>query len=298
MKTEKTVNSREDMFVDEKVFLKYIPNFSNGITDKMHPEYGGLSNNARIGISAPVQTNRINVIFSKEELDILAVEFNDPTLVNNNSKFWKEFLVDELGMPVSIFPIYLKKEGMMLNKRFPSDYVYIKILKDSNIVGEGINNAKAIGAKFALIEEKDQFKKEETDRSEIKKAFKLYDKYEENEEVLRYLLSCVGKVAPMSAKLDFIQNEAWKEMNAKPTQFYGFLDDENLDIKIKVESFLRYKLINKVNSLYFFDKGKPIALDGDKNDVNGAAKFFASGIGQEEFLALKARLDIILKKEK
>jgi hypothetical protein len=284
-----------EIFVDEKVFVRYIPNFSNGITEKEHPEYGGLSNNARIGICAPVSTRKINKIFSVEELEALAKAFNDETIVNNDSDFWKEYVTDKYGMSSSIFPIVLKKEGAMYNKKDPTDFIHIRVLEDSESVGNGIQNAKERGCKFAMIKEKDQFKKEKLDISSAKAAFKLYNKYEENENVLRYLLSNLGKPVSLSTGGEFLQTEAWKEMNASPVMFAAVLGDEHLEIKIDITSLLRFKLINKVNSLYYFEKGEPIMLDGETNDMDGAARYLKSGIGQEMFLTLKAKLKILTK---
>lgn len=287
--------TRSDLFVKERVFVRYVPNFINGITDKTHPEYGGLSNNARIGICAPVSTRRINKLFTEAELEILAKEFNDPTLMNNDSDFWKEFVTDKHGMSKSIFPIFLKKEGMMLTKEEPLDFIYIRILEDSDSIATSFEDAKVRGSKFAMIKEKDQFKKEIIDKESTKKAFKLYEKYEDNMPVLRYLLNNIGKSVNATAEPGFIQNEAWKKMTDSPNMFSGILGDALLEQKIKLTAFLRFKLINKVNSLYYFEDGAIIALDGDKNDIDGAAKYFESGIGQEQLLMLTAKLAILTK---
>lgn len=294
------MQTRNELFVDEKVFLKYIHNHSNGISDKTHPEYGGLSNNARVGISAPVSTRRINIIFTPEELALLAAEFNDPTLVNNDSDFWKEYLTDKYGMSKSIFPIFLKKEGAMYNKMNPVDFIYIRILEDSASVGNSIDNAKALGLKFAMVKESDQFKKEKSTIHESKKAFKLYNKYEDDEKVLRYLLGNTKKQKQVSltSTIDFLQTEAWKEMTDNPTYFSLVLGDERLKEKMSLHEFLRYKLINKVNNLYYFEDGRSISLDSTMNDVDGAAAYLNSGIGQEEYLALNAKLDVLSKPSK
>lgn len=287
--------TRESMFRDEKVLLRYVPNFSNGITEKTHPEYGGLSNNARIGICAPILSGRINDIFSDEELEILAKELNEPTLIHKTSDFWKEFVTDKHGMSNSIFPIMLRKEGAIFNKKNPVEYIYIKILKDSELVGNSIKNARELGVKFALIEEKDQFKKEKEDILNSKRAIKLYVKYEDNEEVLRYLLTNSSKTPSSAVDIEFLQTEAWKEMNSKPTLFAKILGDELLEVKVKMSQFLKYKLITKMNNLYYMEKGEAIALDGEVNDIDGAARFFSSGLGQEKLLHLDARLEAIKK---
>jgi hypothetical protein len=290
--------TRKEMFVDEKVFVKYLPDLSNGITDKTHPEYGGLSNNARIGICAPVSTRRINDIFSEDELRVLAEEFNDPTLVRGDSDFWKEYITDKYGMSQSIFPIFLKKEGALYNKKNPIDYIYIRVLEDSESLGGSVEEAKVKKCKFALIKEKDEFKKEKVDISSAKSAFKLYNKYDENEDVLRYLLSNISKPVSATVGLEFLQRESWKEMNARPVLFAKILEDEFLETKIKITHFLRYKLINKVNSLYYFEKGEPITFDGVVADMQGAASYLGSGVGQEALLSLEAKLAILTKKVK
>ena len=43
------------------------------------------------------------------------------------------------------------------------------------------------------------------------------------------------------------------------------------------------------------DKGEAIMLDGKVNDIDGAAEYFASGIGQEKLLGLEAKLNAIKK---
>lgn len=290
--------TKNEMFVNEKVFVKYLPDLSNGITDKTHPEYGGLSNNARIGICAPVSTRKINDIFSEAELKVLSEEFNDPTLVRGDSDFWKEYITDKHGMSQSIFPIFLKKEGALYNKKNPVDYIYIRVLEDSESLGSSIEDARVKKCKFALIKEKDEFKKETTDISAAKSAFKLYNKYDENEDVLRYLLSNISKPVSATVGLDFLQRESWKEMNARPVMFAKILSDEFLEVKIKIAQFFRYKLINKVNSLYYFETGEQISFDGVVADIEGAASYLASGVGQEALLSLEAKLKILTKKVK
>ena len=288
--------NKETLFVDEKVFVRYIPNFKNQITDKTHPEYGGLSNNSKVAITAPLIDNRIKSIFSEEELDALSKALNIPDLSSQFSDFWKEYVVDKHGMSNSIFPIFLKKEGLILNKKNPVDYIYIKILEDCPIIGESIADAKNKDLQFALIKESDEFKKEIFDINSKKKAWKLYEKFEEDVAALRFLISSLGKAPATFAKKDFLQKEAYKLMETKQKMFLAILDDEFLVEKIAVTEFLKYKLINKSNNLYYTEKGVPIALDGDKNDITGCAKYFASGIGQEEYLLLKNKVDILNKK--
>ena len=118
---------------DETVIVKFIPEFKNGITDKKHPLYGGFRSNASISIVAPLLKKRIDKIFTPEELKALSEALNGEDL-SPNAPFWREYRKDEYGMPKGEFPIFLKKEGAIFNKKNPLDYIKIRVLEDSNIV--------------------------------------------------------------------------------------------------------------------------------------------------------------------
>ena len=94
----------KNCLTEEKIFVKFIPNYLNGITDKTHPLHGGLSGNASIGIPAPIMNKRIQAIFTREELDFLGDELGED--LRPNSSFWREFRRDENNMLVDGFPIY------------------------------------------------------------------------------------------------------------------------------------------------------------------------------------------------
>lgn len=279
---------------EEKVFVKYIPNYVNSITDKTHPLYGGLSNNASIGIPAPVMTKRIGIIFSKEELEFLAEELNED--LRPNSKFWKEFRKDEGGMLVDGFPIYLRKEGAMLNKNNAMDYIKIRILEDSEIVANSVEQiTQKEGCRFVLISEKDVYKKEIANISTKQKAVKLFGKYEDNDEILRYVLKTFNKSVDSKHKSEFLQKEAWKISEDNAMAFIATLEDEHLKTKIKINDFINFKLINKSNNLYYDMEGKKLALDNEVNDILGAARFLDSGIGSEFRLGLEAKVKSLKK---
>lgn len=283
----------EGLLKDEKYFVKYVPDYSNGIMDKTHPEHGGMSNNASLGICAPLMERKIPLLFSKEELEFLAQEIGNEEVKNPNSDFWREFSLDEYGMTKSAFPIFLKKEGMMLNKIHAMDYIHIKILQDSNLVASSVAEAKQMKAKFVILKEADKFIAETANRKDTKTAFSLYYKYEENAKVLRYLLVTVGKSLANNASKDFIQNEAWAVMNKNQAQFVKILGDELLDVKVDITLFLRYKLISVAKGLYYDESGSKISMDNEVNDITGAAKFLNSGAGQEMYLSLKAKLQVM-----
>ena len=280
---------------DEKVFVKYLMDTSNGITDKKHTLHGGISNNASIGIPAPLLTKRINVIFSKEELAFLGSELSED--LSANSEFWTEYRRDKnTKMLKGDFPIYLKKEGAILNKLNPLDYIKIRILEDSSIVANSMEDAKQRkGCRFVLINEKDVYKREKAGISTKQKAVKLFGKYEEEASVLVYVLRLDNKSVPKNPDLEFLQNEAWKIMENNPESFVKIMEDKHLKTKIKLTDFIQYKLINKSSSLYYDLDGNKLALDGEINDLEGCVRYLDSGIGGEYRLGLEAKVKLIKK---
>ncbi len=284
----------KNCLTEEKVFVKYIPDYKNGITDRTHPLHGGLSNNASIGIPAPLLTKRIGIIFSKEELDFLGEELGED--LKPNSKFWKEFRKDEGGMLVDGFPIYLRKEGAIFNKNNAMDYIKIKILQDSEIIANSVDEiSHKVGCRFVLVSEKDVYKKEIANISVKQEAVKFFGKYEDNADVLKYVLRTFNKSIDSTHKIEFLQKEAWKISEDNPMAFIATLKDEHLHTKIKIVDFINYKLINKSNNLYYDITGKPLSLDGENNDLTGCARYLDSGIGGEFRLELEAKVKSLKK---
>lgn len=280
---------------DETVIVKFIPDFKNGITDKHHPLYGGLSSNASIAIPAPLLTNELKDIFTKEELEFLAKELNEDSLAPNSS-FWREFRKDEYGMPNGVFPIFLKKEGMLLNKKDALHYIYIKILENDPIIANSVQDTKnRAGCRFLLIKH-DQMHKEDLSKINSKKeAFKLHTKYEKNDRVLRYVLKSFNKSVAFNTTGDFLIKETWKLAEVASDLFVKTLEDPYLEAKILLDDAIRFKLVSKSNNLFYNLVGDPIALDGEANDYAGASKFLDSGAGQEMKLEIEAKIKVLSK---
>lgn len=281
---------------DEVVIVKFIPDYRNGITDKMHPLYGGFSSNASISIVAPLLTRKIEKIFTKEELEELSAALNGADL-SSTSEFWKEYAKDEYGMPKGNFPIFLKKEGAMFNKKNALDYIKIRILEKSNIVAESEKEIKNRSSeyRFVLIKHDDMHKEDLESISFSKAATKLHTKYEKDIKVLRHALKAFNKTTGFNSKIDFLQKETWKLVLAYPEQFVKALSDPLMESKIILDEALRYKLVSKSDKLFYTLSGESLKLDSDINDYEGAARFLDSGAGQEIRLALEVKINELEK---
>jgi hypothetical protein len=186
----------------------------------------------------------------------------------------------------------------MRKKSDPMDYIKIKILKDSEIVANSPSEIKNRRGqyRFVLIEQ-DQMHKEDLDVVSAKKAaMKLHDRYESDKDILRFVLKSFNKNVSYNSDLDFLVNETWKLVEIDPVRFRNLLSDEYLETKILVDKAVRYKLLNKANNLYYTASGDPVRLDGEANDYTGAAKYLASGAGQEMRLEFEAQIKNLEKK--
>ena len=129
-----------------------------------------------------------------------------------------------------------------------------------------------------------------------KQAVKLHSKYEDNPEVLAAVLRAFNKNAdPEKNTLEFLQNETWKLVETTPKLFVEAAQDEYIEEKILLYNLLSRNMISVANKLYFTKDGDALKLDGEKNDLEGAAKYLASGVGQELRLELEAKLRLMEK---
>lgn len=279
----------KNFLMQEKVFIKYLPDFSNGIEDKTHPLYGGLATRSYKGITAP-SPQKLNEIFSKEEFDFISEELGEK--ITARSDFWKEFKKDEFGNYVGIFPIYLKKEGDILFLDNVYDYIKWKILKNCPKVATSYEDAKnRAEVQFLMLKENELYKKDRLAISAKQNAYKLYGKYEDNEDVLRYILKTLNKSIDPKSKIDFLQKEVWKEMEKDINGFISIVEDPYLNTKIKINKFLMAGLINKHNGLFYGQNGEKLSLDGEVNDLDGTARYLESGIGSDFRLMCEAKLN-------
>lgn len=277
---------------DEKVIVQFISNTKNGILDKKHNLYGGLSNKAYIGISAP---RDIYNTFTSEELKELSEVLGEDLSVK--SDFWREYRVDEFGANNGVFPIALYKEGLFLNKNNPLDFIRIRTLEKSPLVAKNHKDARARASevRFVMLNQK-TIHAEDLSKMDVKmEAMQHYMKYQDKEEVLTYLLRSFGKGVSKDHSLDFLKKEAWKIMEFNTEAFNRTLSDKALVTKIEVEDFVKYGLITKHNGFYFNSDGDKLSLTGETNDIEGASRYLDSGLGKEMRLELKAKVKALKK---
>jgi hypothetical protein len=120
-------------------------------------------------------------------------------------------------------------------------------------------------------------------------AYKLYVKYEDDKQVLRYTLRNLGRNTNRTHKLDFLQSELHKELEKNPSLLVSIMGDEYLKTKVLLESCYEYGAISKVDKKFYTLDNEPVS-EGDAPFLDVASKYLASNLGQEMRLALEAKL--------
>lgn len=289
---------RTDFLEEKIVSIKYIPKETNGIKDVKHVAYGGLLNGAEIAIPAPTMDNgKMKNLLTKDEKAGLEHILNGVDL-SIYGDFWKERGKD--GQPggaynMGILPVYLSKDELRLDKSDPYDYIKLKVLQACPIVANSLDEVKHRATnKFVITSASEAMAKELDKVGNKVTAYKLYVKYEDNKEVLRYTLRNLGRNTNRSHKLEFLQSELHKELEKNPSLICTIMGDEYIKTKVLIESCWEFGAINMRDKKYYTLEDEPIS-DGDAPILQVAAEYLASNLGQEMRLALEAKLKHNLK---
>jgi len=284
---------RTDFLENKIVSVKYLSKDNNGIKDPKHVSYGGLLNGAVIAIPAPTMDNgKMKNLLTKEEKTGLEHVLNGVNL-SIYGDFWKES--DKEGnkgvaYEMGVLPIYLTKDELRLDLSDPYDYIRLKILQASPIVSNTLNEVRHRATnRFVLTSASEQMAKELDKVGNKVTAYKLYVKYEEDKQVLRYALRNLGRNTNRSHKLDFLQSELHKELEKNPGLVCSVMGDEYLKGKVLLESCYEYGAVIKKDKKFYNLQNEPIS-DGDAPFLEVAAKYLSSNLGQEQRLALEAKL--------
>lgn len=284
---------RTDFLEKKVVSVKYISKEGNGIKDPKHVAFGGLLNGAEIAIPAPTMDNgKMKNLLTDEEKSGLEHILNGVNL-SIYGDFWKERLKDGsqgIAYEMGILPIYLSKDELRLDMSDPYDFIKFKVLVNCPIVANSLDeiNHRATN-RFVLTSASEQMAKEISKVGNKVSAYKLYVKYEDNKQILRYTLRNLGRNTNRSHKLDFLQSELHKELEKNPSLLVSIMGDEFLKTKVLLESCYELGAVNKIDKKFYTLDDEPVS-DGDAPFLDVASRYLASNLGQEMRLALEAKL--------
>jgi hypothetical protein len=278
------VEPMTDFLRNETVTVKYLVKTNTNIKDPKHVGYGGLFNGTEIAIPAPTLDNKkMKNILTNKEKD--GLEFLLGVNLSIYSEFWKESNKDN-----GIFPIYLGKDDTILDLSDPYDYIRYKVLKISPLVAGSLDEIRNKATyRFVLVAEGEQTLKDKAAVGNKVLAFEKYVEYKNNKAVLRYVLRNLGRYTTKNQKLDFLQIETAKMIEADPNLFVAITNDKYITTKVLIEECHEFNVIDKKDKKFYTKEGEPLS-EGDTPTLDVAAAYLASPLGQEMRLTLEAKL--------
>lgn len=242
-------------------------------------------------------------------LDTATKEFVPPRLRNGQLKniltdSEKAFLEDFMNLPEGTLSIYnkefwnkrkviLTKDDNIFDLSNPEHYINLKILEaNSNKIAPSLD---VIGNKqtywFYIERSGEGEKRAIKNLTSKQEAYKLFGKYEEDIDVLRYILKEAAKPTAKNTKLVSLQAWVGSLIEDKPDLFVKIASDKLLKTKVLLNTAVDLGLVKIRNSeLFDADTDKPISEGGEASTIENAAAFLNMPRQQEHKLALQAKV--------
>ena len=274
---------------NEKVIVRYILKPNANITNQRHVLYGGLAENAVRKFTVPKMRSGalMNVLTDQEKSFLesyMGFDHNAMSVYNKTNNYWHNNFVR------------LTKSELILDLSIPEDYIKYKILlanKDMICPSlKELEDRRKVTYQYVLINDGDESRKMSKDMSISMEASMELGRIVENNPILKYITEVMSN-RPISKKstLDFIQPQAFKEMQRDPRLFLSIVKDQHLKTKVLISECLEAGIIRKRNDLYYLaSNSEPLCENGGESTMSNSAKYLDSPKHQEIKLTLEAKL--------
>lgn len=274
---------------NERVIVRYVNKPNTNITNPRHVLYGGMAETASRTFTVPM--------------------LRSGALMNVLSDSEKDFLEDYMGLEQNALSVYLKKDNYWrnyfvrltktdsyLNLAIPEDYIKYKVLlsnKDYICPDlQTLSDRRRVTYEFVLINEGDEVRQTSQTMSVSMEASVELGKILENKSVLKFVTEVLSnKPISKQSKIDFIQAQAFKEMQANPKLFLSVVKDPYLKTKVLISECLDAGILRKRNDFYYVSaNSEPLCEIGEESTLTVAAKYLNTPKRQEVKLTLEAKL--------
>jgi len=260
---------------NKKVKVRYIRRKTGMASnvDANHVISGGLLSGSTRKFCAPLtRQGSIKNILTDDEKDYLENKMGIPLSVYKNPEFWTNRKVT------------LIKGDTTLNLSELSDYIDYKILlANKDVIANGLTNAKnSLTYQFVIIEDGEEVTVQRSNFSSKKKAFKLYSKIEDSQEVLRSIVKLVEqKAISKTADIDWLRGQVENIIDTKPEQFVSLMEDANYGIKMIISNAEDAGVIVRKNKRYSTADGLDLSREGEVASFENAVRYLADPLNQE-----------------
>lgn len=196
------------------------------------------------------------------------------TLSRYNEDFW------------STYRIRIPKEGLILNKKNPKDYLTVKVLQAHQRVAN--SEAEKKDSPFAdyVITSSEQEARVESKKVKIRrKAYKIFGGM--STEDMKAYLKVSGSRPGDNASTDFLESSIGKAIETNATEFIRVMEDPDFKMKLFIENCLATGALVKSGSKYTIKGSDTIG-----HSLDATIEYLKAPENQEVYIALKSKLDI------
>ena len=298
-KTRRTVIENDGQLVNclrnERVIIRHIPKERGMVTNPKHVLFGGMAENASRTFVVPKLSSGmfVNILTDNEKAfleEIMGLEYNALSIYKKVDNFWDDS--NENG----ISRVRLTKQDNYLNLADPEDYIRYKILlANKDFIApslQALQDTPKVTYQFVIISEGDETKNAKDNMSATMKCYKEFGKIENDINTLRVVIETIdGRPTAPTVKLEFLQAEANKLIQADSKLFLKVISDPMLSTKVLIKRAIEAGLIsNRGNYLYLRSDNTPLCEMNEEPTLNIAAKYLNSPRHQEVKFALEAKL--------
>ena len=274
---------------NEKIVIRHIPKESGMITNPKHVFYGGMSENAVRVFTVPMLESNgqyANVLTNEEKVfleEVMGLQYNALSIYKREDNFWDNYTVR------------LTKGESYLDLTNPDDYIKYKVLLSNKdfIAGsleELQNNPKAT-FQYVLITANEEGKQSKLKLNATMEAYLEFGKIQTDADTLRTLIETIdGRPLSVNSKIDFLQTQANKLIQADAKLFLKTIQDPYLSTKVLIKKALETGVIAKRgNYLYLKQDNTPLCENNEEPTLSMAAKYLNSPKHQEVKLMIMAK---------
>ena len=274
---------------NEIITVRHIPKEGGMVTNPKHILFGGMAEGATRTFVVPRLRSGsfVNVLTNEEKAfleDAMGFEYNTLSSIKKVDNYWANVSVR------------LTKQDNYLNLASPDDYIKYKVLlanKDYIAPSlQALQDEPKATYQFVIISEGEESKHAKDNMSATMKCYKEYGKVENDAYTLRVIVETInGRATAPNSKLEFLQNEVNKLIQADSKLFLRVITDPYLNTKVLIKKAVEAGVImNRDNHYYLREGNMPLCEANEEATLNIAAKYLNERKHQDILFAIQAKV--------
>lgn len=273
---------------NERVKVQFVPSSNSDITDKTHPYWGGMSDNAWHAYTVPLLRNGTykNPLTDSEKAfleDYMGLEPNALSVHKRSGEnFWENRQV------------FVTKDGEVLDLSTPMGYINWKILlTNSDEICPSLKDLRdrpKATYRFVLVSDSEVYNSTVESVSVKTACWKAYGKYEEDFDTLKTIIETVtGLSVDRKSNIAFLQGKAVELIDSHPNQFLAAAADKYLSFKVLIAKAVERGVIERRADYYYY-MNTPLCNKNENPTITVAARYISEPKNQEILFSIQSKL--------